>query len=77
MGNVSALDPDIPEGVENIFWIETPGIWWKVVKKFSRTMLAKQKSRCQFRSVCTPIGKKRLKIQISQNVIFFTISLFP
>lgn len=51
LAKVTAPDPDIPKGVANASWIETPGIWWKVVERLSWTMLAKQKAGCQFRPV--------------------------
>jgi hypothetical protein len=51
LAKVTVPDPDIPMGVENASWVETPGIWWKVVERLSWTMLAKQKPGCQFRPV--------------------------
>ena len=51
LAKVTAPDPDIPKGVANASWIETPGVWWKVVERLSWTMLAKQKLGCQFRPV--------------------------
>jgi hypothetical protein len=51
LAKVTAPDSDIPKGVANASWIETPGIWWNVVEKLSWTMLAKQKPGCQFRHV--------------------------
>jgi hypothetical protein len=54
LAKVTAPDPDIPKGVANASWIETPGIWWNVVERLSWTMLAKQKAGCQFRVVRAP-----------------------
>jgi hypothetical protein len=51
LAKVTAPDPNIPKGVENASWIETPSIWWKVVERLSWTMLAKHKPGCQFRPV--------------------------
>jgi hypothetical protein len=54
LAKVTAPDSDIPKGVANASWIETPGIWWNVVERMSWTMLAKQKPGCQFRQVYAP-----------------------
>ena len=52
LDKITALDPDIPTGVEGAKWFEVPGIWWGVVERLSWTMLGKPASvGCQFRTV--------------------------
>jgi hypothetical protein len=41
LAKVTTPDQDIPKGVANASWIETPGVWWNVVERLSWTMLAK------------------------------------
>jgi len=52
LDKVTAPDPDIPSGVAEATWYETPGIWWDVVERLSWTMLGKPTSfGCQFQPV--------------------------
>ena len=53
LAKVTAPDPDIPNGVKNVRWIEIPGIWWQVVERLSWTMLAKPNPGCRFRPVAS------------------------
>jgi len=52
LAKMTALDPDIPKGVEGAKWYEIPGIWWGVVERLSWTMLGRPgEFGCQFRAV--------------------------
>jgi len=51
LARVTALDPDIPKGVENATWYQVPHIWWGVVERLSWTMLGKSNPGCRFRPV--------------------------
>jgi len=49
LAKMTALDPDIPKGVESAKWYEVPGIWWGVVERLSWTILGKPANAgCQF-----------------------------
>ena len=50
---VTAPDPDIPKGVQNVSWHEAPDIWWTVVERLSWTMLGKTNPGCHFRPVAS------------------------
>lgn len=51
LAKVTALDPDIPRGVEHASLQEVPDIWWKVVERLSWTMLGPSDIGCRFRPV--------------------------
>jgi hypothetical protein len=53
LAKVTAPDPDIPKGVENVSWREAPGVWWTVVERLSWTMLGKSNVGCRFRPVAS------------------------
>lgn len=57
LAKVTAPDPDIPNGVAGVKWIEVPEIWWNVVEHLSWTMFGKQTQfGCHFKAVELPVS---------------------
>lgn len=54
LAKVTAPDPDIPNGIQNVSWLQVPDVWWTVVERLSWTMLGKSNAGCHFRPVATP-----------------------